>query len=201
MTERTTAASVPTAKAGGTRFAAVFAITALGAFMASLDLSIVNIAFPALKQSFSSDTQSALTWVITGYAIAFGSLLVVAGRTADRLGAKRVFFAGLAIFCAGSVMCGLAPTLLLLDAGRVIQGAGAAAMLPASLGLLLAAVSIGKRTQAVALWSGVGALAVATGPTVGALLVTWGGWRWVFFVNLPIGLVAWLGGRAVLPRT
>jgi EmrB/QacA subfamily drug resistance transporter len=98
-------------------------------------------------------------------------------------------------------MCGLAPTLLLLDVGRVVQGAGAAAMLPASLGLLLAAVSVSKRTQAVALWSGVGALAVATGPTVGALLVTWGGWRWVFFVNLPIGLVAWLAGRVVLPST
>lgn len=183
------------------RMVGVFVVTALGAFMASLDLSIVNIAFPALERTFSSDPRSSLAWVITGYAIAFGSLLVVAGRTADRLGAKRVFFAGLAVFCVGSALCGLAPTLLLLDAGRVVQGTGAAAMLPASLGLLLAAVPIAKRTQAVALWGGVGALAVATGPTVGALLVTWGGWRWVFFVNLPIGLAAWLGGRIVLPRT
>lgn len=183
------------------RSVAVFVVTALGAFMASLDLSIVNIAFPAMERTFSSDPRSSLTWVVTGYAIAFGALLVVAGRTADRLGARRVFFAGLAIFCAASALCGLAPTLLLLDAGRVLQGCGAAAMLPASLGLLLASVPLERRTVAVARWGGVGALAVATGPTLGALLVTAGGWRWVFYVNLPIGLIAWLAGRVVLPTS
>jgi NTE family protein len=181
------------------RPAAVFAVTALAAFMASLDLSIVNIAFPSMARTFAADPRASLAWVVTGYAIAFGSLLVVAGRTADRLGARRVFFAGLAVFCLASAWCGLAPTLALLDAGRVVQGCGAAMMLPASLGLLLAAVTNERRTLAVARWSGVGALAVATGPTLGALLVTAGGWRWVFYVNLPIGLVAWVTGRAVLP--
>ena len=183
------------------RSTAVFIVTALAAFMASLDLSIVNIAFPAMEATFSRDPRSSLAWVVTGYAIAFGSLLVIAGRTADRLGARRVFFAGLAVFCAASALCGLAPTLLALDAGRVIQGCGAAMMLPASLGLLLASVPDARRTLAVARWSGVGALAVATGPTLGALLVTAGGWRWVFYVNLPIGLLAWLCGRVVLPTT
>jgi EmrB/QacA subfamily drug resistance transporter len=191
----------PTAATSEHRAVAVFVVTALGAFMASLDLSIVNIAFPAIQQTFSSDPRSSLAWVVTGYAIAFGSLLVVAGRTADRLGARRVFFAGLGVFCAASALCGLAPTLLLLDAGRIVQGCGAAMMLPASLGLLLASVPDARRTIAVARWSGVGALAVATGPTLGALLVTAGGWRWVFYVNLPIGLLAWLAGRAVLPTT
>jgi EmrB/QacA subfamily drug resistance transporter len=180
---------------------AVFVVTALAAFMASLDLSIVNIAFPALTATFSHDPLSEVTWVVSGYAIAFGSLLVVAGRTADRLGARRVFFWGLAVFCGASALCGVAPTLLTLNIGRVLQGFGAAMMLPSSLGLLLASVPTARRTLAVARWSGVGALAVATGPTLGALLVTAGGWRWVFYVNLPIGLGTWLAGRAVLPST
>jgi EmrB/QacA subfamily drug resistance transporter len=180
-------------------FRPVFAVTALAVFMASLDLSIVNIAFPALERTFSSDPRSAITWVITAYAITFGSLLVIAGRTADRIGARRVFFIGLVIFSIGSALCGIAPTLALLIAGRVVQGVGGAAMLPASLGLLLTAVPAQRRTQAVALWGGIGALAVATGPTVGALLVSSGGWRWVFFVNLPIGVAALVSGRAVLP--
>jgi EmrB/QacA subfamily drug resistance transporter len=183
------------------RALAVFCVTALGAFMASLDLSIVNIAFPAIQETFSSDARASLAWIVTGYAIAFGSLLVVAGRTADRLGARRIFFVGLAVFCAASALCGLAPTLLALDAGRIVQGCGAAMMLPASLGLLLASVPAARRTITVARWGGVGALAVATGPTLGALLVTAGGWRWVFYVNLPIGLLAWLAGRSVLPMT
>jgi len=177
---------------------AVFAVTAVGAFMASLDLSIVNVAFPALARSFPHDARASLAWVITGYSIAFGSLLVVAGRTSDRLGARRVFGAGLAVFCVGSGLCGLAPSVPTLVAGRVIQGAGAAALLPASLSLLLEAFPVERRAQVVALWGGVGALAVATGPTVGAALVTGAGWRWVFFVNLPIGATAWLAGRRVL---
>ncbi|HXY43851.1 MAG TPA: MFS transporter, partial [Acidimicrobiales bacterium] len=182
----------------GSRGGVVFVVTALGAFMASLDLSIVNIAFPALQRSFSHDPRASLVWVITGYSIVFGSLLVTAGRTADRLGRKQVFLAGLAIFSLGSALCGFAPSLGVLVAGRVIQGVGAAAMLPASLGLLLGAFAIQRRSQIVALWGGVGALAVATGPSLGASLIAAGGWRWVFFVNLPIGALAAVLGSRVL---
>jgi len=181
--------------------AAVFAVTALGAFMASLDLSIVNIAFPALERSFPHDPRASLIWVITGYSIVFGSLLVTAGRTADRLGRRRVFLAGLSVFCLGSALCGLAPSVDLLIAGRVVQGAGAAALLPSSLGLLLGAFPTERRSQIVALWGGVGALAVATGPSLGAGLIAAGGWRLVFFVNLPVGAAATLLGRRVLART
>lgn len=166
--------------------------------MASLDLSIVNVAFPALERSFPSDPRASLAWVIIGYGIVFGSLLVVAGRTADRLGSRRVFFTGLGIFCLGSALCGFAPSVLLLVCGRLIQGLGAAALLPASLSLLLDAFPAERRSQVVALWGGVGALAVATGPSFGAALITVGGWRWAFFVNLPIGAFAWLAGRRVL---
>jgi EmrB/QacA subfamily drug resistance transporter len=183
------------------RAAAVFAVTALGAFMASLDLSIVNVAFPALQRSFEHDPRSSLAWVITGYSIVFGSLLVVAGRAADRLGRRRVFFAGLAVFCLGSALCGVAPTAAVLVGGRLIQGVGAAAILPSSLGLLLGAYPEEKRSQMVALWGGVGALAVATGPSLGALLITAFGWRSAFFVNLPVGLVAWVAGRQVLEES
>jgi EmrB/QacA subfamily drug resistance transporter len=179
----------------------VFLVTAIGAFMASLDLSIVNVAFPALERSFPSDPRATLAWVITGYSIIFGSLLVIAGRTADRLGSRRVFFAGLAVFTAGSALCGLAPSVALLVAGRVIQGCGAAALLPASLSLLLAAFPLERRSQVVALWGGVGALAVATGPSFGAALITVGGWRWAFFVNVPIGAAAWIAGRRVLVQS
>ena len=180
------------------RRGAVFVVTALGAFMASLDLSIVNVAFPALERSFPHDSRAALAWVITGYAIVFASLLVVGGRTADRVGKRTVFFSGLAVFTMGSALCGLAPSVALLVAGRLIQGAGAAALLPSSLGLLLAAFPPERRSQTVALWAGVGALAVATGPSLGAALITAGGWRWAFFVNLPVGLATYVAGRRVL---
>lgn len=179
---------------------AVFAVTAIAAFMASLDLSIVNVAFPALERSFPWAAQASLAWVITAYAIVFASLLVTAGRTADRLGRRRVFYLGLAVFTTGSALCGLAPNLPVLIAGRAVQGSGAALLLPASLGLLLEAFSVEARSQAVALWAGVGALAVATGPSLGALLISAGGWRWAFFVNLPVGAGAALLGRRVLSR-
>jgi EmrB/QacA subfamily drug resistance transporter len=191
----TTAVPTPAVKSGSS---AIFVVTALGAFMASLDLSIVNVAFPALERSFPHDSRAALAWVITGYSIVFGSLLVTAGRSADRIGRKRVFFAGLAVFSLGSALCGLAPSVSLLVAGRLIQGCGAAALLPASLGLLLGAFPAERRSQIVAMWGGVGALAVATGPSLGALLISAGGWRWAFFINLPVGAVAWLVGRKVL---
>ncbi|MGA2432217.1 MAG: MFS transporter [Acidimicrobiales bacterium] len=93
---------------------AIFLVTALGAFMGSLDLSIVNVAFPALERAFSHDARASLAWIITGYSIVFGSLLVIAGRSADRLGARKVFFAGLLVFCVGSLSCALAPTVALL---------------------------------------------------------------------------------------
>jgi EmrB/QacA subfamily drug resistance transporter len=177
---------------------AIFFVTALGAFMASLDLSIVNVAFPALERSFPHDSRAALAWVITGYAIVFASLLVTGGRTADRISKRKVFFVGLGIFTLGSALCGLAPTVAVLVVGRLIQGAGAAALLPSSLGLLLAAFGPERRSQIVALWAGVGALAVATGPSLGAALITVGGWRWAFFVNLPVGAIAYVTGRRVL---
>ena len=116
----------------------VLVATALGVFMGSLDVTIVNVAFPAIGHSFAGTSHATLSWVLNGYTIAFASLLIVAGRTADRVGRRKVFFGGLGVFTLGSALCGFAPTIETLLIGRVIQGVGAAAMIPASLGLLLA---------------------------------------------------------------
>jgi len=177
----------------------VFAVTSLGAFLVSLDLSIVNVAFPAMARAFPQASRADLAWVVTAYSITFGALLVMGGRTGDRQGLRRVFFAGLGGFLLGSALCGIAPSVAWLVAGRTLQGAGAAFLLPTSVGLLLASVPREKRSHSVALWSGVGALAVATGPTLGSLLVAGPGWRWAFYVNLPVGALAYLWGRKVLP--
>jgi EmrB/QacA subfamily drug resistance transporter len=201
LTARASRAAVPDLAADVTtrQRNLVFAVTALGAFMASLDLSIVNVAFPSLLRSFPADSTAALAWVITAYAIVYAALLVTAGRTADRLGRRRVFFVGLAVFTAASALCGVAPSVPLLVAGRVVQATGAALLLPASLGLLLTVFPASARSQAVAMWGGIGALAVATGPSLGAAVINAGGWRWAFYMNVPIGLATWLTGRTALP--
>ena len=173
-------------------------MTVVGAFMASLDLSVVNVAFPALERNWPGDSQASLTWVITAYAIVYGALLVTGGRSADRLGRRRIFFLGMWVFTIGSALCSLAPSVPWLLAGRVGQGAGAALLIPASLGILLEAFPRERRSQVVALWAGSGALAVATGPSLGAVLITAGGWRLAFVINVPIGVGGWVVGRRIL---
>ena len=179
----------------------VFAVTALGSFMAALDLSIVNVAFPNLEASYPDASQASLAWVITAYSIVFGALLVTGGRTGDRLGRRRTFMTGTGVFLAGSFLCGVAANVPMLVASRVAQGVGAAFLVPASIALLIGAYPAERRTQMVALWGGIGALAVATGPSLGAAVVTAGGWRWAFFVNLPIGAVVIVLRRRVLTES
>src|SRR4029079_113000 len=182
----------------GPRSSVVFAVTALGAFMAALDLSIVNVAFPDLEASYPQASQASLAWVITAYSIVFGALLVTGGRTGDRIGRRRTFTSGLTVFVAVSSLCGTAPNVPALVASRVVQGAGAAFLVPASVALLIGSYPPERRTQMVALWGGGGALAVATGPSLGAAIVSTGGWRWAFFVNLPIGLFLLVVSRRTL---
>jgi EmrB/QacA subfamily drug resistance transporter len=176
-----------------------FAVTAVGVFMASLDLSLVNVAFPALKESFPKASDAGLAWVITAYTIVFAALLVTAGRIADQFGRRRAFYTGLAVFAVGSAAAGAAPSVNYLIAGRILQAVGAALLVPSSLGLLLAACPQEKRAQTVALWGGVGALAVAVGPSIGAALITAAGWRSAFYLNVPFAVAGWLMGRRVLP--
>jgi EmrB/QacA subfamily drug resistance transporter len=176
---------------------AIIGILSLAIFMASLDLFIVNLAFPYIGQDFRGTTLSSLSWVLNGYTIVFAAVLVPAGRWADRVGRRQVFIGGLAAFAAGSVLCGLAPGVAVLITARIIQAAGAGLMVPASLSVLLAIVPAPARSHAIGTWAGFSALGAALGPVIGGGLVQFS-WRWVFWINLPVGLAAiWLTGRMV----
>jgi EmrB/QacA subfamily drug resistance transporter len=175
-----------------------FLVTALGVFMVYLDGTIVNIAFPAIGVSFAPAPPAELSWVLNAYSIGFAALLLGAGQLADRLGRRRLFFAGLSVFTLGSVLCGLAPSAPGLVADRVLQAAGAALLAPASLALLIDAFPPDRRTTMVGLYGAVAALAVALGPSLGSLIVEHAGWRWAFLINVPVGLIAWTWGQRVL---
>jgi EmrB/QacA subfamily drug resistance transporter len=166
----------------------VLLITSVGLFMASLDLFIVNIAFPDLAADFSGASLPSLSWVLNAYAIVFAALLVPAGRIADRVGRKRVFVTGLLLFAAASALCALAPSIPFLVAARVLQAAGGALMIPATLGLIHPAFPLEQRALAIGIWSAVGGVAAALGPPIGGLLVQLS-WRWIFVVNVPIGIL------------
>jgi EmrB/QacA subfamily drug resistance transporter len=179
------------------RRARVAAIVSVGVFVASLDLFIVNIAFPDIQRDFAGTSLASLSWVLNAYAIVFAALLVPAGRWADRTGRKRAFLGGLALFTLASAACAVAPSIGVLIAARVVQAAGAAILTPASLGLLLPEFPPEKRGLAIGLWAAVGGTAAAAGPVIGGLLVELS-WRWVFLVNIPIGIAAIVAGTRVL---
>jgi EmrB/QacA subfamily drug resistance transporter len=175
----------------------VLGVTSIGLFMASLDLFIVNIAFPDLSRSFGGASLSSLSWVLNGYAIIFAALLVPAGRIADRVGRKRVFITGLLTFAAASALCAAAPSIPFLVGARVLQAVGAAMMIPTTLGLLLPAFPVEQRPVAIGIWSAVSGVAAALGPPIGGLLVQLS-WHWIFLVNVPIGLITAFAGMRIL---
>jgi EmrB/QacA subfamily drug resistance transporter len=175
----------------------VTVIVCVGVFMSSLDLFIVNIAFPSIARDFHHTSLSSLSWIVSGYSIVFAALLVPAGRWADAFGRKRAFLLGLAVFVIASAACAAAPSVELLIAARVIQGAGGALMLPTSLGLILPEFEPSERHTAIGVWAATGGIAAAAGPPLGGLLVQ-ADWRLVFLVNVPVGLAGLLAGRYVL---
>jgi EmrB/QacA subfamily drug resistance transporter len=172
-------------------------IVGAGVFMSSLDLFIVNIAFPAIAHHFGGASLSSLSWVLSAYAIVFAALLVPAGRWADAFGRKRAFLLGLATFVGASAACALAPTVGALVAARVVQAIGGALMLPTSLGLMLPEFAPHERHQAIGVWAATGGTAAAAGPPLGGLLVQ-ADWRLVFLVNVPVGLAGVLAGWRTL---
>jgi EmrB/QacA subfamily drug resistance transporter len=176
----------------------VLLVTASAVFMAFLDVTIVNVAFPSIRAEFPGTSLAGLSWVLNAYNIVFAALLVPAGRMADLLGRRRVFFWGLGLFLAASAACGLAPSAGALVAARVVQAAGAALLVPTSLGLLLPEFPIERRATATALWGATGGVAAAAGPSLGGLLIEWTDWRLVFFVNLLFGAAALLPARRLL---
>jgi EmrB/QacA subfamily drug resistance transporter len=179
---------------------AVLVVVSAAVFLASLDLFIVNIAFPDIRLAFPGTNLSQVSWVLNGYTVVFAAFLAAAGRLADRYGRKRLFLIGLAIFTVASAACAVAWSLPLLIAFRVLQAIGGALVMPTSLALLLTAYPASRRAVAVGVWSAIGAAAAALGPPIGGLLVA-ASWRWVFLVNLPVGILALIFGPRVLTET
>lgn len=170
--------------------------TSLGFVVVQLDVTIVNVALQRIGSSVGGGV-AALQWVVNAYTIVFAGLILTAGAIGDRLGAKRVFMSGFAIFTVASVGCGAAPSLGLLIGARALQGIGAAILVPCSLALLNHAYrDDAARSKAVGIWAGGAGVALALGPVIGGVLVESIGWRSIFFINLPIGAAGiWLTAR------
>jgi len=162
--------------------------TSFGLGMALLDVTAGNVAVPSIQQDFGTGI-AGLSWVIDGYTLAFASALLLAGGLGDRLGARRVFASGLVVFTVASILCGVAPTIGLLIAARMLQGLGAALFMPSSLALLARAYPEPReRARAIGVWSALTAIAGGSGPLVGGILTSTLGWRSIFLVNLPLGI-------------
>ncbi len=169
-----------------------------GGYLAFLDTTIVNVSFPSISASFPEADRSALSWVLDGYFIVIAALLVPAGGVADRIGRKRAFQFGVGLFVVASLACAAAPTLATLVAARLLQGVAAAIVAPVTLALLLPEFPPERRAAGVGLWGAAAALAAASGPPLGGLIVELADWRWIFLVNLPLGLlVLWAGRRGL----
>lgn len=178
---------------------AAVAVASFGAFLAFLDSTVVNVAFPNIQAAFPHAGVGMLSWILNAYNVVFAGLLVLCGRLADLLGRRRTFLAGLVVFVAMSALCAAATSVPLLIAFRILQGAGAAMLVPASLGIVVHAASKDHQAHAVSLWAAAAALAAGLGPPIGGALVDLYDWRLVFLVNIPLGLVAWwLTRRTVL---
>jgi EmrB/QacA subfamily drug resistance transporter len=165
------------------------AAVSFGLFMIMLDNTVVNVALPAIQRDLDADL-SSLQWVVTGYALTFAALMLIGGKVADAYGRRLIFVIGIAIFTTASLWCGLADSSEELIAARVLQGAGAALMNPATLSIIAATFPAHQRGMAIGIWAGVSALALAIGPLVGGLITQHADWSWIFFVNVPVGVLA-----------
>lgn len=166
----------------------VILATVLGSGMTSIDATVVGIALPSIGRQFHASLGS-LQWVVTGYALVLGAWLLLGGSLGDRYGRRRVFVVGVVWFTAASVVCAVAPDVTALVVTRALQGAGAALLTPGSLAIIESVFDQEDRGRAVGAWSGLGGVATAAGPLVGGYLVAAASWRWIFLVNLPLGLV------------
>ncbi|WLW49942.1 MFS transporter [Streptomyces sp. YU58] len=186
----------PTRRAGSPR--SVLLVMCAGYFLVLLDVTIVNVALPRIGDGLGAGI-GGLQWVVDGYALALASLMLTSGAAGDRYGHKRVVLTGLAVFGAGSLACGLAPDTTVLIAARVVQGVGAALLLPGTLAIIGRAFPDDRaRARAIGLWAGVGSLALPAGPLLGGALTDALGWRAIFLVNVPIVLVALVLSAAVV---
>jgi EmrB/QacA subfamily drug resistance transporter len=166
-------------------------------FMIMLDTTVVNVALPSIRDDFAIDI-SQLEWIVNAYTLAYAVLLLVGGKLADVYGRRLIFLAGLAIFTASSLACAVAPNADVLIGARAVQGIGAAFMLPATLAIITATFEAHERGAAIGIWAAVSGLGLAIGPLVGGILVEQIDWRWIFYVNLPIGIIGMVAARVII---
>jgi EmrB/QacA subfamily drug resistance transporter len=176
------------------------AAVSFGLFMIMLDNTIVNVALPTIERSLHLKI-SELEWVVTGYALTFGALMLTGGKLADLMGRRAIFVLGLVIFTLSSLACGLAGSASVLIGARVVQGVGAALMNPATLSIITVTFPPKQRGTAIGIWAGISALALAIGPLTGGLIVENLNWNWIFFINVPIGVLAILAAFAFIPES
>jgi len=167
------------------------AAVSVGLFMIMLDNTVVNVALPSIRHSLGMSIEG-LEWVVAGYALTFAAFMLIGGKLADYLGRRRIFMIGLAVFTGASLACGLAPSGGFLIGARIVQGLGGALMNPATLSIITATFEPRERGKAIGIWAGVSAMALAIGPLVGGLLTEHVNWNWIFFVNVPIGILGLL---------
>src|SRR5229473_2812503 len=167
----------------------VFALVAIGVFMATLDSSIVNISLPAIAENFRVPLSGAIEWVIIAYLVVIAASLLTAGRLADLIGRKSLWLSGLVIFTAGSALCGAAWSLPALIGFRALQGVGGALLMAVSPAMLTTAFPPRERGRALGLNSLIVATGVSVGPTLGGIISQRLAWRWIFYVNVPIGII------------
>ena len=178
-----------------------FAVLAVSFFMTVVDLTIVNVALPTIGRKLHI-AESNLQWVVTGYGLTFGGFLLLGGRAADLLGRRRILMAGLAVFTASSLGCGLATTDSFLIAMRCLQGLGAAIVLPAALSIVMNMFPEGaERNKALGVWGAIGASGATVGVIAGGLLTRYAGWQYIFFLNVPIGAAALLLAPRLVPES
>jgi EmrB/QacA subfamily drug resistance transporter len=160
-----------------------------GLFMIMLDNTVVNVALPSMQRDLDVGL-AELEWVVTGYALMFAALMLTGGKLADYFGRRRIFVFGIVVFTISSFFCGFADSGTTLIAARLVQGAGAAMMSPATLGIIAATFPPRERGTAIGIWAGTSAMGLAIGPLVGGLLTEHLSWNWVFYINVPIGIAA-----------
>ena len=169
-------------------------------FMIMLDNTVVNVALPSIERDLHVSI-SSLEWVVTAYALTFAALLITGGKLGDLFGRKRIFIVGIAVFTLSSLACGFAPSAGFLIGARAVQGVGAALMNPASLSIITATFPPRERGQAIGIWAGVSAMALAIGPLVGGLIVDNINWNWIFFINVPVGVAGVIVSRLVIKES
>lgn len=185
---------------GSTRPWLVLGALGAGFFLASLDSTVVAVGTPTLQSELGATVGGAV-WVTTAYLLAYVAPMLVAGRLGERWGKRRVYLSGLVVFTLASLSCGLAPSLGALIGARVVQGVGAALMAPQALAIVTDTIPARRLGLALGIWSTTAGVATVIGPLVGGLIVAGPGWRWLFLINVPIGIVVLIAGRVVVPAS